>query len=300
MVGTIVITRTLFWFVWTDPAAIVETKSVVMVSEGSDANLECRAVGNPLTTTTVSWRRAGFDMDGRTEQSTGIGTAYLSVSSVTRNDTGPFECVANNGIGGESIERTWLVVKCKVSSCANSAPIGRPSNCFRFLSLFVGCVDKPVMDDSPQLMKAAGDEGQLAKLVCRAQGAPNISFGWSREGTPLTPSDKYSFSTRQVDIVTWESTLEVGSVRSRDYGLYDCVARNEMGINTAKVVLSGTSRPDPPLALHVVNVSHDSVNLAWQSGFDGGLSQSYRLRFRQVKIHPSVQINSFLVVFSFM
>lgn len=159
------------------------------------------------------------------------------------------------------------------------------------------------MDDSPQLMKAAGDEGQLAKLVCRSQGAPNISFGWSREGTPLTPSDKYSFSTRQIDVVTWESTLEVSNVRSRDYGLYDCVARNEMGTNTAKVILSGTSRPDPPLALHVVNVTHDSAHLAWRSGFDGGLFQSYRLRYRQVRTHQTtlcVTIHSVLIGFPFV
>jgi hypothetical protein len=42
---------------------------------------------------------------------------------------------------------------------------------------FVDLADKPVMDSSTRLMKAAGDEGQLAKLVCRVRGAPNISFG---------------------------------------------------------------------------------------------------------------------------
>ncbi|EFX79012.1 hypothetical protein DAPPUDRAFT_305049 [Daphnia pulex] len=263
-----------------DPASIVQTRSTVMVNEGSDAELECRAAGNPLTMATVSWRRAGFDMEGRTTQTLGVGVAYLTVKEITRNDTGAFECVANNGIGEESIEKTWLIVKCKFLPLL--APL--PVVCLTRFSIgfLLGRADKPVMDDSPQLMKAAGDEGQLAKLVCRAQGAPNISFGWSREGTPLTPSDKYSFSTRQIDIVTWESTLEVGNVRSRDYGLYDCVARNEMGTNTAKVILSGTSRPDSPLALHVVNVTHDSAHLIWRSGFDGGLFQSYRLRYRQI------------------
>lgn len=98
-----------------------------MVSEGSDADLECRATGNPLTTSTVSWRRAGFDMQERTVLTTGIGVAYLSVKAITRNDTGSFECVANNGIGEESIERTWLVVKCK-SSPRSSASIGRLAN----------------------------------------------------------------------------------------------------------------------------------------------------------------------------
>lgn len=97
-----------------DPASIVQARSTVMINEGSDAEFECRAAGNPLTTTTVFWRRAGFDMEGRTSQTPGVGVAYLLVREITRNDTGAFECVANNGIGQESIEQTWLVVKCNV------------------------------------------------------------------------------------------------------------------------------------------------------------------------------------------
>lgn len=146
------------------------------------------------------------------------------------------------------------------------------------------------MDHSAQLSKSAGDEGQQAKLICRAQGAPNISFEWSREGTPLTASDKYAFTTRQLDIVTWESVLEIAGIRSADYGLYDCVARNEMGTNKFQVTLSGISRPDPPLALHVVNVSHDSVDLAWKPGFNGGLPQAYRLRYRQVRFNLRMDV----------
>ena len=46
----------------------------------------------------------------------------------------------------------------------------------------------------------------------------------------------------------------------------------------------GNSRPDPPLVLHVVNVSHDAVELSWKPSFDGGLSQAYRIRYRQVFI----------------
>ena len=138
------------------------------------------------------------------------------------------------------------------------------------------------MDDSPQLRKAASDEGQRAKLICRAQGAPDISFEWSREGVSISSSDRHSFNTRQVDTVTWESTLEVANVRLFDYGQYDCIARNEMGTNRTEVILSDTSRPDPPLALRVLNVTHNSVDLEWQSGFDGGLPQAYRIRYSQV------------------
>lgn len=143
------------------------------------------------------------------------------------------------------------------------------------------------MDDSPQLLKAAGDEGETARLVCRAQGAPNITFSWSREGNPITPSTpKYSLNTRQLDLMTWESTLDIGAVVSRDYGAYDCVARNEMGTNVARVSLSGTSRPDTPIALHVLNATHDAVQLAWVPGFDGGMAQGFRLRYSQVNGRP--------------
>ena len=89
----------------------------------------------------------------------------------------------------------------------------------------------------------------------------------------------------QVDVVTWESHLWVQDVRSRDYGQYDCVARNEMGFDRAPVQLSGTSRPDAPVSLHVLNVTHEAVQLTWKPGFDGGLPQSYRIRYRQVLIH---------------
>ena len=147
--------------------------------------------------------------------------------------------------------------------------------------------DKPIIDESPMNMKAAGDEGQRAKLTCRAHGAPNITFTWSREGVTLTPSDKYEMKTSQMDLVMWESSLEVTSLRSRDYGQYDCIARNELGFNKTSVTLTGTSRPDPPLSLRVLNVSHEAVELSWNPGFDGGLPQAYRIRYRQVYSNQS-------------
>ena len=140
------------------------------------------------------------------------------------------------------------------------------------------------MDETAQNKKSAGDEGQRAKLVCRATGAPNITFSWSREGVTLSPGDKYEVTLSQIDLVVWESSLDIKDLRSRDYGQYDCIARNEMGFNKTSVILTGTSRPDPPLSLRVANVSHDAVELAWKAGFDGGLPQAYRIRYRQVRV----------------
>ena len=140
------------------------------------------------------------------------------------------------------------------------------------------------MDETAQNKKSAGDEGQHAKLICQATGAPNITFSWSREGVTLSPSDKYELTLSQIDLVVWESSLEIKDLRSRDYGQYDCIARNEMGFNKTSVFLTGTSRPDPPLSMRVANVSHDAAELTWKAGFDGGLPQAYRIRYRQVLV----------------
>lgn len=42
--------------------------------------------------------------------------------------------------------------------------------------------DKPNIDKSPALAKSASDKGQIGKVVCRATGAPDINFMWSRSG----------------------------------------------------------------------------------------------------------------------
>ena len=46
------------------------------------------------------------------------------------------------------------------------------------LLLLLTGIDAPVIDKSPETSKAACETGQTASLVCRAEGAPNITFAW--------------------------------------------------------------------------------------------------------------------------
>lgn len=39
-----------------------------------------------------------------------------------------------------------------------------------------------------------------------------------------------------------------------------------------------SDHPDPPSDLKLLRVSHDSVTLEWMPGFDGGLTQNFRVR----------------------
>ncbi len=57
------------------------------------------------------------------------------------------------------------------------------------------------MDDSPSISKSASDMGATGTLTCRAKGAPDISFSWSRRGAVIGTSDssKYEIKSKMVD-----------------------------------------------------------------------------------------------------
>ena len=144
--------------------------------------------------------------------------------------------------------------------------------------------DKPKIDKSPGYSKAGSNRGEEAKLVCQASGANNITFFWQKEGqqlatpTQMKKSSKYRTSVEKPNPLLWKSTLYIQNVGSSDYGSYKCVATNALGSDEHTVVLDVKSHPDPPVDLHSIGVTYEAVNLSWQPGFDGGFTQSYRLR----------------------
>ncbi|XP_064471878.1 nephrin-like isoform X2 [Ornithodoros turicata] len=234
-------------------STIVRITESVIVDAGSNAQLECEVDAKPFDSETVSWRRTGYDM-ARTRSAIEDRRSYLTVYNVSREDSGKFECVAHNGIGGEVVKVANLIVK------------------FR-----------PEIDRGADQLKAAGKEGASAELVCRAQAAPNATFSWSREGVAITVDsrpEKYDIAVAQTGLLSFESTLIVKNIRSSDYGPYECVARNELGFDSAKVHLDTVSAPDPPLQMSVVNATYNTLTVVWRPGFDGGLPQSFRIRFR--------------------
>ena len=144
--------------------------------------------------------------------------------------------------------------------------------------------DKPIIDDSPELSKSASDEGGTGKLICQAKGAPNVTFNWFREGRPIheDKNTKYSVRDNKLDPLTWQSELSVKNIALGDYGHYGCTASNMWGSSQHQVMLSDTSKPDPPQRLRVLSSSYNSVILSWQPGFNGGFQQYFRIRLGRV------------------
>ncbi len=133
------------------------------------------------------------------------------------------------------------------------------------------------------MLRAATGATEKGRLPCRAQYAPAPKFSWNRMGQHLNVNKtyKYSVETKQIDSLTFESTLVIEKVAPADYGLYECVARNDLGQSKENVRLDITSKPDVPIILNILNTTHDSVTVAWTPGFDGGMKASYRVRYRE-------------------
>ncbi|XP_022238998.1 nephrin-like [Limulus polyphemus] len=242
-------------------ASITKVTEVTVVDQNANAYLECVADANPLTDNIITWRRDDFNMS-RTKESLEGGRSFLTIYNVSPEDSGVFECVAYNNVGEEDVKASSLVVK-----------------------------QKPTIARSPPLLKSASENGETAKIICQAEGAPNITFTWSHEGTTVSNDvkpEKYDTETSMLGLTTWEGVIYVKDVISLDYGLYECVAKNELGFDSVKINLDTIGHPDSPAAVKILNVTHNSATLSWIPGFDGGRSQAYRIRYKETD-YPEYQ-----------
>ena len=134
---------------------IADITKTILVGEGEPAHLECRVDANPLTDDTITWKRLepGYDMKSKTKTTRGlpgpgqtieqlsenngvksvntqlskfgtsktspdgtnVGVLLLTVLNSTAEDSGPFWCVADNGIGNVEVKNaTYLLVRRKL------------------------------------------------------------------------------------------------------------------------------------------------------------------------------------------
>ncbi|CAN7982436.1 unnamed protein product, partial [Ixodes hexagonus] len=241
------------------PATVTKISKYAMVGPGENASFECVVDANPLTEDVIRWRRLGFDMRRRTRVVLEKGRSYLTVYNVSERDKGAFECVAHNGLGEEFVRSTLLIVKFK-------AVMHSPREA---------------------LTTVAADVGRSLRLSCSADGAPKVTFVWTLEDSVIaetaTGGHRHAIHSEQLDVLRWESVLVVKYVHAQDYGQYSCTARNELGSDSARFRVRPRGKPDPPEGVRVLNTTHTSVLLSWTAGFNGGLDQQFRIRFRRTE-----------------
>ncbi|XP_059482331.1 nephrin isoform X2 [Neocloeon triangulifer] len=239
---------------------ITSVPRVVIVADKEDATLTCSADGEPLAMEHFTWKRAGFNVKERATVTYANGTSFLRIHAPTKEDMGQYECIVNNGIGAVAKANATMLIK-----------------------------HKPEFDISPEISKAAANSGNEARLVCRAKGAPQVNFEWRKGNSNINgnTSDRYITAVNKLDELTYESILVIKAVKQNDFGTYDCVAKNSMGPAVHNIKLEITSRPDPPISISIMNITHDSITVSWVPGFNGGLPQAFRLNFRRVGTEAS-------------
>ncbi len=104
---------------------ILDVSPYVLVGPGEPALFECKVDASPIRPDTIRWERSGYDMEGKTKTTSGspasgesdranIGVVLLTVLNSTADDSGPFDCVAENGVGGAGTSvrnQTYLLVR---------------------------------------------------------------------------------------------------------------------------------------------------------------------------------------------
>merc|ERR1719192_555026 len=235
------------------PPRITPVAAVQLKREGETVELECQVVATPPGS--LRWARPGFNFDSRARVDSKSNGSVLTIVNLTAADAGSFDCVASNGV-----------------------PSSRPLEVRQTLFLLVH--QRPTVISSPSRDQAAAPPGGSATLRCRAKAAPNVTFTWQRNSRRIE-GGKFSVEKYQVDPLTWESTLEIGLVQTKDFGSYVCIASNQWGETKHQVLLGPPSRPNPPSRVQVVAATYNSITLKWRPGFNGGFPQYFRVRLQR-------------------
>uniref|UniRef100_A0A3P9CVZ1 Contactin-3 n=1 Tax=Maylandia zebra TaxID=106582 RepID=A0A3P9CVZ1_9CICH len=160
----------------------------VPAAKGSTVTLECFALGNPVPE--ITWRRAnGVPFPSKVKMK--YSNAVLEIPSFQQDDTGGYECVAENKMGKNTVT-------------------GR-------LAFYAKPQWVQTMKDT-----ALAIEERLY-WECRANGRPKPSYTWLKNGQQLLSEVNYRIHVE-------DGVLSVSALTLSDAGMYQCVAENKHGV----------------------------------------------------------------------
>uniref|UniRef100_A0A8C8DP63 Neural cell adhesion molecule 2 n=1 Tax=Oryzias sinensis TaxID=183150 RepID=A0A8C8DP63_9TELE len=239
--------RELFLKVFVQPH-ITQLKNVTAV-EGSAAMISCVAEGEPLPD--ISWRRASDgqsftdgvkNRDGRFEVRGRHGKSVLTISGVRLTDLGRFDCEAQSRIGGHQ-KSMFLDIEYVPKFLTNQ-------------SIFYSW------------------EGNPVNISCDVMSNPPATMLWRRERftiSEVTPN-------MQIHRAEGRSVLEVTPMSDRDFGRYNCTARNNIGVRYQEFILAQADVPSNPYSVRLSAVSQRLATVTFlKPDSHGGVPISYYL-----------------------
>ena len=114
----ITITRFIYekdCFIVTDQPEITAHPGSVAETEGNNVTLSCNATANPVPT--ISWIRDGSPVNTTINSRISFveDNKLLTMTNVSRIDSGEYQCVANNILGNATSNAASLDIQCNVS-----------------------------------------------------------------------------------------------------------------------------------------------------------------------------------------
>uniref|UniRef100_A0A671RHY5 Neural cell adhesion molecule 2 n=1 Tax=Sinocyclocheilus anshuiensis TaxID=1608454 RepID=A0A671RHY5_9TELE len=236
----------LFLKVFVQPH-ITQLRNVTAV-EGSAAMISCTAEGEPLPE--ISWRRASDgqtftdgdkSQDGRVEVRGRHGKSMLTISGVQLSDWGRFDCEALSRIGGHQ------------------------------KSMFLDIEYAPKFQTNQTIFYSW--EGNPVNISCDVKSNPPATMLWRRDRFTISSQGTSNIRIHTAD---GRSLLEVTPVSDRDFGRYNCTARNNIGARYQEFILAQADVPSHPYSVRLSAVSQRLATVSFMKpDSHGGVPISY-------------------------
>ncbi|KAG7479489.1 contactin-5 isoform X1 [Solea senegalensis] len=147
-----------------EPKIEVHFPTSVLAAKGVTVRLECFALGNPVPT--ITWRKINGNIPKKARLRK--SQAVLEIPNIQLDDSGTYECKAENPRGGTAFKGHLQVYT---------------------FPLWVRMINDTQMDS-----------GEKLQWECKATGRPRPTYRWLRDGLPLT-------SQGRVEIVNGDLTI---------------------------------------------------------------------------------------------
>ncbi|XP_034738598.1 hemicentin-1 isoform X2 [Etheostoma cragini] len=171
----------------------------------SSVNIDCVAAGSPPPQ--LNWLRNGLPLPVSSHIRLLSAGQVLRITRTQVSDSGTYTCVASNRAGVDN----------------------------RHYNLHVHV--PPGLDGAGTTEDVTVVRGNLASLLCNANGSPMPTVSWLKEGVTLIPD-------QHLKLLNLNTTLQIFQTQVNDTGRYTCVANNTAGQASRHINLKVL---DPPL-----------------------------------------------------
>ncbi|KAH9367597.1 hypothetical protein HPB48_009968 [Haemaphysalis longicornis] len=229
--------------------SVTSTHASGAIHEGSDVLLECAVRANPAVRD-VWWKHNGRLLDRSRDAGLDLvfGNQSLRLLRVRRLRAGAYQCVASNTQGHGESNQLQLQIKFA-----------------------------PVCRNGQKVVYGVG-RNEVAHVSCELEAdPPDVSFEWRFNST---------FDGGERHLSAMPENRGLRSIATHvprthtDFGALYCWGRKQCGHPAQAVRLQHSCRrttPEPLSNCNLVNATADSIRIECESGYNGGLEQTFHL-----------------------